>query len=66
MAPAATLRWGNRPAACGQLILGAAFQADGEYEVLGHSLKHQKKKRSINHFAGLDVSVKETSVLHCG
>src|ERR1700687_4726778 len=28
------IRWGNRPAACGKLkILGAALQADGEYEV---------------------------------
>ena len=25
-------------------------------------LKHQKEKRSTDHFAGLDVSVKETSV----
>ena len=25
-------------------------------------LKHQTKKRSMDHFAGLDVSVKETSV----
>jgi transposase len=25
-------------------------------------LKHQKEKRSMDHFAGLDVSVKETSV----
>ena len=25
-------------------------------------LKHQKEKRSIEHFAGLDVSVKDTSV----
>ena len=25
-------------------------------------LKHQKAKRSMDHFAGLDVSVKETSV----
>ena len=24
-------------------------------------LKHQKEKRSMDHFAGLDVSVKETS-----
>jgi transposase len=24
--------------------------------------KHQKEKRSMDHFAGLDVSVKETSV----
>jgi transposase len=42
--------------------LGAAPQADGEYEVRGHGLKHQKEKRSMDHFAGLDVSVKETSV----
>ena len=25
-------------------------------------LKHQKEKRNMDHFAGLDVSVKETSV----
>jgi hypothetical protein len=25
-------------------------------------LKHQKEKRSMDHFAGLDVSVKETNV----
>src|SRR5258707_1129104 len=25
-------------------------------------LKHQKEKRSMDHFAGLDVSVKETSI----
>jgi transposase len=42
--------------------LGAALQADGEYEVRGNGLKHQKEKRSMDHFAGLDVSVKETSV----
>jgi transposase len=27
-----------------------------------NSLKHQKEKRSMDHFAGLDVSVKETSI----
>jgi predicted NBD/HSP70 family sugar kinase len=27
-----------------------------------NGLKNQKEKRSMNHFAGLDVSVKETSV----
>jgi hypothetical protein len=27
-----------------------------------YGLKHQKEKRSMGHFAGLDVSVKETSV----
>jgi transposase len=42
--------------------LGAALQADGEYEVRGDGLKHQKEKRSMDHFAGLDVSVKETSI----
>src|SRR6185295_10511358 len=31
-------------------------------EVRGYGLKHQKEKRSMDHFAGLDVSVKETSV----
>jgi hypothetical protein len=42
--------------------LGAALQADGEYEVRVYGLKHRKEKRSMDHFAGLDVSVKETSV----
>src|SRR6266513_5592118 len=28
----------------------------------GRGLKHQKEKRSMDHFAGLDVSVKETSI----
>jgi transposase len=31
-------------------------------EVRGYGLKHQKEKRSMDHFAGLDVSVKDTSV----
>src|SRR3974390_2719130 len=31
-------------------------------EVHVNGLKHQKEKRSMDHFAGLDVSVKETSV----
>jgi hypothetical protein len=42
--------------------LGAALQADGEYEVRADDLKHQKEKRSVDHFAGLDVSVKERSI----
>ena len=42
--------------------MGAALQADGGNEVRGNGLKHQKEKRSMDHFAGLDVSVKETSV----
>src|SRR5260370_31874425 len=40
----------------------AAVQAEGEYEVRVYGLKHQKEKRRMDHFAGLDVSVKETSV----
>jgi transposase len=28
----------------------------------GYGPQHQKEKRSMDHFAGLDVSVKETSV----
>ena len=27
-----------------------------------YGLKHQKEKRSMDHFAGLDVSVKESSI----
>jgi hypothetical protein len=42
--------------------LGAALQADGETRSRICGLKHQKEKRSMDHFAGLDVSVKETSV----
>jgi transposase len=42
--------------------LGAALQADGENEVRGDGLKHQKEKRSMDHFGGLDGSVKETSI----
>jgi hypothetical protein len=42
--------------------LGAALQADGETRSRFRGLKHQKEKRSMDYFAGLDVSVKETSV----
>ena len=42
--------------------MGAALQADGETRSACNGLKHQKEKRSMDHFAGLDVSVKETSV----
>jgi hypothetical protein len=49
--------------ACGYLkIEGAALQADGETRSPVTGLKHQKEKRSMEHFAGLDVSVKETSI----
>src|SRR6266403_2509055 len=43
-------------------MLGAALQADGETRSAFRGLKHQKEKRSMEHFAGLDVSVKQTSV----
>jgi hypothetical protein len=52
----------GRPAFQSLEILGAALQADGGNEVRGYGLKHQKEKRSMDHFAGLDVSVKETSI----
>jgi Transposase len=57
-------RWGNRP---GELvdswkILSAALQADGATRSVCTASKHQKEKRSMDHFAGLDVSVKETSI----
>jgi transposase len=38
------------------------FRLMVENEVRVHGLKHQKEKRSMQHFAGLDISVKETSV----
>jgi hypothetical protein len=41
--------------------LGAALHADGE-TVRVYGLKHQKEERSMDHFAGLDVSVTEASV----
>src|SRR5260370_27546430 len=43
-------------------MLGAALQADGETRSRFRGLKHQKEKRSMDHFAGRDVSVKGTSV----
>src|SRR6266566_1528999 len=42
--------------------MGSALQSDGGDEVREHGLKHQKEKRSMDHFVGLDVSVKETSI----
>jgi transposase len=38
------------------------FRLMVETRSVGYGLKHQKEKRSMDHFAGLDVSVKETSV----
>jgi transposase len=42
--------------------LGCCALGDDEREVRICGLKHQKEKRSMDHFAGLDVSVKETSI----
>src|SRR5260221_7959502 len=42
--------------------MGSALQSDGGNEIRICGLKHQKEKRSMEHFAGLDVSVKQTSV----
>src|ERR1700692_2231973 len=61
--PPRFIRWGNRPA---MLWIAGDFGcwASGGWwnEVRVYGLKHQKEKRSMDHFAGLDVSVKETSV----
>ena len=40
---------------------GNFFRPTGQVGQAG-GLKHQKEKRSMDHFAGLDVSVKEISV----
>jgi hypothetical protein len=40
--------------------MGAALQAEGGLRWSSH--KHQMEKRNIKHYAGLDVSVKETSM----
>ena len=54
------IRWVNRPASLWIAEdFGAALQADGDRV---NGLKHQKEKRSMDYFAGLDVSVKETRV----
>jgi hypothetical protein len=42
--------------------LGAALQADGETRSVVTASSIRKEKRSMDHFAGLDVSVKETSI----
>jgi hypothetical protein len=43
-------------------IFGCCASGWSWNEVRSNGLKHQKEKRSMDHFAGLDVSVKETSV----
>src|SRR5260370_36697597 len=42
--------------------MGSALQSDGGNETRICGLKHEKEKGSMDHFAGLDVSVKETSI----
>ena len=42
--------------------MGAALQADGENEVRGHGLKHQKEKRSMDYFAGLGPKLNKVIV----
>src|SRR5262245_27775197 len=61
--PLSGRRLGNRPT--GLWIaedFGAALQADGETRSVVTASSIRKEKRSMDHFAGLDVSVKETSV----
>ena len=41
---------------------GAALRADGRTWSVSNSHKHQERKRSVKHFIGLDVAVKETAV----
>ena len=43
-------------------IWGAALQADGETRSVCTASSIRRRKRSMDHFAGLDVSVKNTSV----
>lgn len=56
-------RWGIRLAGapCGDGS-GATLQADGKRGLRWGSHTHQMEKRSMKHYAGLDVSVKESSV----
>src|SRR5690606_6577772 len=53
--------WGNRPGRLPLEVLGAALQAMEKRGPRLGGLKH-RKERSMDYFAGLDVSVKETSV----
>jgi transposase len=57
------LRWGNRPASLWIAEDFWVLRFRLMVKRVGvNGLKHQKEKRSMDHFAGLDVSVKETSV----
>lgn len=48
----------------GGQVEGAALRADGKTWVCWNSHKHQKEKRSMKHYAGLDLAVKEKQG-HC-
>ena len=58
------IRWGNRPASLwiAEDFRVLRFRLMVKRGLCICGLKHQKEKRSMDHVAGLDVSVKETSV----
>ena len=57
-------RWGNRPALLwiARRFWVLRFRLMVKEVTVVTGPKHQKEKRSMEHFAGLDVSVKETSI----
>src|SRR6516164_11684160 len=55
------LGFGNQALNCHLLVRGRCGSCLLEVTVVT-GLKHQKEKRSMDYFAGLDVSVKDTSV----
>src|SRR3974377_1522893 len=57
-------RWGNRPASCGiaERFWVLRFRLMVKRGHRSYGPQASKEKRSMEHFAGLDVSVKETSV----
>jgi len=59
--PFCAKRWGNRPAFLWIAgVLRFRLMVKRGHHCTGP--KHQKEKRSMDHFAGLDVSVKDTSI----
>src|SRR3974377_2160019 len=57
-------RWGNRPASCGiaERFWVLRFRLMVKRGHRSYGPQASKEKRSMEHFAGLDVSVNETSV----
>ena len=51
---------------CSDVRVGSKCEELALSKVREHGLKHQQEKRSMDHFAGLDVSVKETSICIVG